>query len=466
MHRLSGIPLRFTLVAALVSMAALGLAASGIAVTSAFERSLLDRTDQQLGEAAASWAKPRAGRPLPPPDAPAPNRPPTLFFVKILGPDGRHLIVNDGTAIPNLPTTPANVPTTVDSVDDSGPHWRVLTTTNANGSTTLAVKLSDNEAAVDRLIVLQLGIGIALLVALAVVGYLVVRRSLRPLQEVEQTAAAIAAGDLHRRVPVRGNRTEVDRLSIALNGMLAQIQRAFAATAASEASARRSEDKMRRFVADASHELRTPVTTIRGFAELYRQGATTDVDLVMNRIESESGRMGVLIEDLLMLARLDAQRPLERAPVDLLAVATDAVHDARAVAPQRTIDLEVRPGPGVPEVLGDAARLRQVVSNLVGNALQHTPESATVTVRVGTDNDAAVLEVSDTGPGMAPEDAERIFERFYRADASRNRGSGGTGLGLSIVAALVTAHRGTVTVHSEPGAGTTFAVRLPRDGVS
>ena len=219
---------------------------------------------------------------------------------------------------------------------------------------------------------------------------------------------------------------------------------------------------MRRFITDASHELRTPLTTIRGFAELYRQGAAKDVEMLMSRIESESRRMGLLVDDLLMLARLDAQRPLERRRVDLLALATDAVHDAQSIAPQRTITMEVFDGPGTPEVLGDEARLRQVLGNLVANAVQHTPETARITVRVGTADDEAVLEVADEGPGMTQEDAQRVFERFYRTDSSRARASGGTGLGLSIVDSLVYAHGGRVTVTTAPGQGCCFRVVLPR----
>ncbi|EUA23520.1 his Kinase A domain protein [Mycobacterium xenopi 4042] len=208
--------------------------------------------------------------------------------------------------------------------------------------------------------------------------------------------------------------------------------------------------------------MRTPLTTIRGFAELYRQGAARDVEMLMSRIESESRRMGLLVDDLLLLARLDAQRPLERRRVDLLALASDAVHDAQSIAPKRKIAMEVLDGPGTPEVLGDEARLRQVLSNLVSNALQHTPETADVTVRVGTDGDNAVLEVADKGPGMTQQDALRVFERFYRTDSSRTRSSGGTGLGLSIVDSLVYAHGGKVTVTTAPGEGCCFHVSLPR----
>jgi two-component system OmpR family sensor kinase len=326
----------------------------------------------------------------------------------------------------------------------------------------MAIDLSDVKSTVRSLVYAQLGIGVAVLLVLGFAGYAVVHRSLRPLAEVEQTAAAIAAGQLDRRVPERDPRTEVGRLSLALNGMLAQIQRAMALSESSAEHARISEDRMRRFITDASHELRTPLTTIRGFAELYRQGAARDVEMLMSRIESESRRMGLLVEDLLLLARLDAQRPLERRRVDLLALATDAVHDAQSIAPQRTIRMEVFDGPGTPEVLGDEARLRQVLSNLVANALQHTPEEAGVTVRVGTNADSAVLEVCDEGPGMRGEDAQRIFERFYRTDSSRARASGGTGLGLSIVDSLVYAHGGKVTVTTAPGQGCRFQVKLPR----
>jgi two-component system OmpR family sensor kinase len=219
---------------------------------------------------------------------------------------------------------------------------------------------------------------------------------------------------------------------------------------------------MRRFITDASHELRTPLTTMRGFAELYRQGAARDMEMVMSRIESESRRMGLLIDDLLLLARLDTQRPIDRKPVDLLTLATDAVHDARAVSPGRAITIEVVDGPGTPEVVGDEARLRQVLGNLMANALQHTPETADITVRVGTTTESAILEVVDKGPGMSQEDALRIFERFYRTDSSRARSSGGSGLGLSIVDSLVHAHGGTVNVTTAPGKGCRFCVSLPR----
>ncbi|TXG92286.1 sensor histidine kinase [Rhodococcus rhodnii] len=460
------LPLRFGLVLAVVLLTAVGLLASGVAVTSALENSLTRRVDTQLEEAAQGWARPLGPPPRELAGEPGPARPPSSFFVRTVAPDGTVLRqVNDGDVTPSLPDAPVTTPTTVGS-DDGDQHWRVLSTTGSDGTTTVGLSLAENDDTVQRLVVLQALIGLGVLAAVAVAAYFVVRRSLRPLREVETTAAAIAGGDLHRRVPARDRRTEIGRLSHALNGMLAQIQQAFAATAASEDAARRSEEKMRRFVADASHELRTPLTTIRGFAELYRQGAMPDTDALMSRIEGEASRMGLLVEDLLVLARLDAQRPLDRRPVDLLAVCSDAVHAARATAPDRAISLVVLDGPGTPEVVGDDARLRQVVGNLLGNAVAHTPADADVVVRLGTTADSVFVEVSDTGPGLSEHDAAHVFERFYRADTSRTRASGGSGLGLSIVAALVAAHAGRVSVESMAGEGATFRVELPREGLS
>ena len=315
--------------------------------------------------------------------------------------------------------------------------------------------------------------------------------STRPCS-IERTAARIASGDLTQRVPDPESHpddppaTELGRLSRALNAMLAQIESAFIARAHSEAEAKhaaeaaqisesravRSEAKMRQFVADASHELRTPLTTIRGFAELYRQGAVKDPDDVaklVRRIEDEAARMGLLVEDLLLLARLDQQRPLARQPIDLLSLAADAVHDARLLAPARTIDLSVQPGAAF-LVIGDEPRLRQVIGNLMSNALTHTPDGTPIEVSIGSgtldprlpDSPPAVtLDVTDHGPGMTPEQANRVFERFYRTDQARTRATGGSGLGLAIVNALVSAHGGVASVRTAPGKGATFRIALP-----
>jgi two-component system OmpR family sensor kinase len=360
-------------------------------------------------------------------------------------------------------------PFTVGSKDGSV-QWRVKVTSGftPDGAAAVsihAISLKDIASTVHKLMFLEIVVGAAVLLLLGGAGYVVVRSNLKPLVEVEQTAEAIAAGDLSQRVRERDPRTEVGRLSRALNGMLAQIEAAFRSREASETAARASEERMRRFVADASHELRTPLTSIRGFAELYRQGAASSPDgiaRVMRRVEDSAAQMGVLVDDLLLLARLDQQRPLERTPVDLVALATDAVHDAQVVAPDRRVTLDVDAGEAA-VVLGDDLRLRQVLGNLVGNALSHTPEGTAIEVSVAVGRQAreARLAVRDHGAGLDPADASRIFERFYRADSSRTRAAVGTGLGLSIVAALVAAHGGQVGVDTAPGQGAAFWVRLP-----
>jgi two-component system OmpR family sensor kinase len=249
-------------------------------------------------------------------------------------------------------------------------------------------------------------------------------------------------------------RTEIGRLGIALNSMLAQIEAAFE-------ERRASESRLRRFVADASHELRTPLTSIRGYAELFRRGASSrpeDLEKSMRRIEVEASRMGVLVDDLLLLARLDQGRPLERAPVDLSVVAGDAVESARAVEPDRPIDVALsRPA----LVEGDEGKLRQVVDNLLDNVRVHTSPRTPVHVKVERSGSEVVLSVVDEGAGLSPEAAGRVFERFYRGDPARSRVTGGAGLGLSIVAAIVEAHGGRVGVSSPEGAGAAFEVRLP-----
>lgn len=255
--------------------------------------------------------------------------------------------------------------------------------------------------------------------------------------------------------------TEIGRLSGSLNEMLTQIEAAFAARAESEA-------RMRRFVADASHELRTPLAGIRGFAELYRMGALagpTDVERTMHRIESEAVRMGGLVEDLLLLARLDEERPLDLAPMDLRTLAADALHDLTALDPGRPVVLTGPAGAGAPQpapVLGDESRLRQVVTNLVGNAVKHTPPGTAVRIGVGAAPGGCLLEVADAGPGLTEAQAAQVFERFYRVDASRSRREGGgAGLGLAIASALVQAHGGTLTLETAPGSGAAFRVLIP-----
>jgi two-component system OmpR family sensor kinase len=458
-------PLRLKLVAGVVLLAALGLLASGAAATTALTGYLQSRVDQQL----QSFIGTRI--PLGNDDGPGgpgggPDDRFNTVFRQFVSPTTGAVLqrVPTGYSAPAVGNQVPSHPTTVRSVKGSG-EWRVIGAFDERGNpVVLGLSLRDVQQTSHRLLLLEAGVGAVVLVLLAGGGYVVVRRSLRPLVEVETTAEAIAAGDLSLRVPESDPRTEVGSLSHSFNAMLAQIETAFALREASEAEARASEDRMRRFVGDASHELRTPLTSIRGFAELYRSGALpaqADVDRAMLRVESEASRMGLLVEDLLLLARLDQQRPLERARVDLLELAGDAVQDARAVDPARTVQLEAVASGPAPVVLGDARRLRQVFGNLVANALTHTPSGTPVEVRVSSTGTDAVLEVRDHGPGIAVDDRPRVFERFFRTDASRTRASGGSGLGLSIVAALVEAHGGTVTVTDTDGGGATFEVRLP-----
>ena len=384
-----------------------------------------------------------------------------------------------------------------------GEKWRVMsfnaTVTNLQtgaqsaGTIIVATDVTTVYGTLQKLIWVDTVVSAAIICVLAGVGYAVVRSNLRPLVEIEETAEEIAAGHLNRRVPERDPRTEIGSLGRSLNIMLSQIEAAFHAREKSEAAAHQSEERMRRFIADASHELRTPLTAIRGFAEYYRQrgglvrqwdeeqpeaagsgamagGLTpSDLDRIMQRVEKEAARMGLLVEDLLLLARLDQQRPLAHQPVDLLSLAADAIHDARMLAPARTISLSVQPGAAF-LVIGDEPRLRQVIGNLMSNALTHTPDGTPIEVSIGSgtldprvddQTRAVILDVTDHGPGMTAEQAHRVFERFYRADQARTRATGGSGLGLAIVNALVAAHGGIASVRTAPDQGATFRVTLP-----
>jgi two-component system OmpR family sensor kinase len=310
------------------------------------------------------------------------------------------------------------------------------------------------QATLHRLVVTEMFVVGGVLLAIGLLSWWLVRLGLRPLDRMAETAGAIAGGDLSKRVEPADDRTEVGQLGTALNTMLGRIETSFEEQRASEA-------RLRRFVADASHELRTPLTSIRGYAELFRRGAADrpeDLERAMRRIEDEGARMGLIVDDLLLLARLDQGRPLERRPVDLTALAGDAADDLRAADPDREVTLDAQRDVAVE---GDEPRLRQVVANLLDNARTHTPAGTPVTIRLAVEGQDAVLDVADRGPGMSDDEAARVFERFYRGDPSRSRESGGTGLGLSIAAAIVRAHGGTIGVSAAPGEGTTFRIRLP-----
>jgi two-component system, OmpR family, sensor kinase len=350
---------------------------------------------------------------------------------------------------------------------DGSLTYRVLTREGPRGVLLVfAAPLTAVEQPMHLLVRNLLVIGAAVLAAVMLAGWLLIRRDLRPLETITGTAARIAGGDLSRRVELRADGSEVGRLGAAFDSMLDRIQGAFHAQQAALSEKERSEARLRRFVADASHELRTPLTTLRGYVELYRAGGLEDratLDQAMARIGTESRRMAVLVEDLLLLARLDQGRPLRRDRVDLSDLATDAVADERAIEPGRPVAANVAEGI---TVTGDEDRLRQVIANLFANVRLHTPADAPLEVSLAARNGAGILTVADHGPGIDPAHADRIFDRFYRADAARSRDRGGTGLGLAIASSVVKAHGGEIAFAPTPGGGATFTVTLPLDGAT
>jgi two-component system OmpR family sensor kinase len=358
-------------------------------------------------------------------------------------------------------------PHTVDLGGDLG-EYRVVASRMPDGDVLVTgLPLGPTHAAVAKLVTVEVAAGLAGLLVTALAGTLVVRRTLRPLTHVAATATRVtelplASGEvaLPERVPEADTdpRTEVGRVGTALNRLLDHVEESLHARQASEM-------QVRQFVADASHELRTPLASIRGYAEFFRRQqrdgrdpSTEDVAHTLRRVESEALRMSSLVDELLLLARLDAGRDLELGEVDLTMIAVDATSDAHVAAPGHRWQVDVPPSAVL--VRGDAARLHQVVANLLGNVRAHTPEGTAATVRLHVEDGTAVLSVVDDGPGIPAALQGHVFERFARGDTSRSRAAGSTGLGLSIVEAVVTAHGGTVTVASRPGR-TEFTVRLP-----
>lgn len=323
------------------------------------------------------------------------------------------------------------------------------------GSVVISVSLNSVERTIHELSFVFFLISLAVLLLIGMISRWLISISLKPLLEVEVIAAAIASGDLSARLPELQPATEVGRLTKSLNTMLGRIEESFAQKNA-------SESKLRRFVADASHELRTPLTAIRGFAELHRQGAVAgeeNTKELIGRIEKESIRMGSLVEDLLLLARMDEDRPHVLEPVDLTHLIKESVASARAAGPDHPITIDV---PDDLYVLGDTKRIHQALANLLANARTHTPAGTTIEVRATSDESETTIAVKDSGPGLSESDQARIFERFFRVDPSRARHAGeGSGLGLSIVDAVMKAQSGTVTVESAPGKGTTFTLHFP-----
>jgi two-component system OmpR family sensor kinase len=478
--------LRSRLVLGVVILSTLGFLASGIAVENALKNFLIQQVDDQL-ISIASGSLPRIDRAgivdnrerhqqrlqalSDSDDYKVPSTPldriPTSVSITLLGPTGKILGVVGGdlNTVPIASLVEGYTPKTVSQVNgkpftlqNDDENFRILAQElpSIAGSILIAQSLNEVNKTLNQVGWLLLLIGLIAISLIALASRAVIKVGLAPLTDVENTAEKIASGDLSARLPDAKPTTEVGRLVTSLNSMLARIENSFS-------QQKDSEDKLRRFVADASHELRTPLTAIRGFAELHRQGAVADGEdtkILLSRIEGESMRMGSLVEDLLLLARVDQSREMESKPFDLSRVVEDAVISARVAGPQHPITFTQNEN----EIytLGDELRIHQVVANLLANARTHTPDGTDITVSILDSSDGTRITVADRGPGLSEQDQSKIFERFYRADVSRTRADGeGSGLGLSIVDAVMKAHGGTITVDSELGVGATFTLFFP-----
>lgn len=460
---MTGLSLRARLIAGMVVIV-LTFGVVAVVVTTTVRSHLVAQVDSRLVTAGGLRGVPGGGFP----DRPPPGAPERLsdVFEGVLHPDGRLETVfapnfGDELAVPELDVeevlaaAEAGLPFTAGAAGGGGSSYRVQARQVDDDTYWItALSLDTVDATIGRLVRVEVAAAIVVIAVLGAITWWVVRLGIRPIKQMTRTAEQIAAGDRSQRVPELPTSTEAGQLGGALNHMLERLDAAFA-------EREQSQQRLQRFVADASHELRTPVTTIRGYAELYRVGGLADrgeLDEAMRRTEQEAVRMARLVDDLLALAKLDEGRPLELGPVDLAELAADAARDAAAVDPDRTVVVHAD-DPVV--VVGDEDRLRQVIANIVGNALVHTPSSASVELAAIVDGGTARLTITDQGQGMEPEVAARVTERFYRADPARSRDRGGSGLGLSIVEATMTAHGGAIAVGSEPGRGTSVTIVLP-----
>jgi two-component system, OmpR family, sensor kinase len=465
---LADAPLRVRVLAVAAILVTVTSVVTGWLGTALLSGYLLARGDAQL-RGFASVASHILAHPRPPGRPPAGQGLPTQFYVRVVSADGHSRVAVDSVHVAHPPQLSAAQdrgsagPFTVAAAGAPGHDWRVMVRALPGGRhVVIGYSLDGLNSTVTRLEIADAAAGAVALILLVILGIPLVRVGLAPLARIERSAAAIAAGDLSQRIDHPSRRTEVGRLAGALNTMLGRIEAAYRARAEGEARAVDSEDRMRRFVADASHELRTPLTSVRGLAEFsLQQGeavSQTELLRAMALIQAEAGRMGRLVDDLLLLAQFDEHRPLDFGPVDLASIAVEA---AVAAGPaNRDHVITVRAAEPV-IVQGDHGRLRQIVDNLISNAVQHTPAGSAVTVTVTSAPPAGLLTVADNGPGMSPEQASRVFERFYRTDRARSRSRGGTGLGLAIAATLAAAHGGTIGVDSQPGQGAAFHVQLP-----
>lgn len=450
-------PLKRQLVTTVMVISVIGTTLSSVLIYFLMRNLLLDRADDQLREGLDTWAH----------QGPVwqfnPWNLPSEFTQSRLYPDRGVMVSRPGEV--NSPdwsqikTTDFGQLVTITS-DLSDPNtttvkrWRAIATEQSDGSVQYVAKSLESEYRMLRsLAQIEALVGALVLVGIGIASNYFVARALAPLKIVENTALAIAGGDTDRRVPAWPRETEVGSLSFAMNTMVSRLQESLE-------NAKTQEEQMRRFVGDASHELRTPLTSVRGYTELYRKGMVDDPQMVLSKIDEESARMQLLVEDLLALTRAEGSR-LEKQEVDVLELALSVKDSMHAAYPERVVDV-VKDTPDVPVVVGDPGRLLQVVVNLVTNAFKHAGPDAEVTITIRHNLDRVVLDIADNGCGMEQKDAEHIFERFYRADASRNRSSGGgSGLGLAITKSLIEAHGGTVVVDTAPGEGSTFTISLP-----
>ena len=481
-YGLSKWSLRNRLILATLALATIAITASDLAATNSLRSFLISQADNQLNEVVQTslLRLDRAGiepevesedknsfRPLRPLSGV-----PTTTAVTLLDLSG-NVVGQVGGQFANSidikefhKLTPAEVlknrgkPFTIPGVDgqpDIRAVARILP--SGVGTVVISVALDSVDRTMRGLAGIYFLISLIVIIAIGFVAGSLIKLSLKPLNRIEETAAAIADGDLSARLPEVNPNTEVGRLTGSLNTMLSRIEESFAVRT-------ESENKLRRFVADASHELRTPLTAIRGFAELHRQGAVTGEDKtkeLISRIEKESIRMSSLVEDLLLLARLDQSRELTIDPVDINHLVNEAIASAKAAGPSHEITLKSSSDEVF--VLGDSMRIHQAVSNLLANARTHTPAGTKIEIEILQNESDVQISVSDNGPGLSPEDQTRIFERFFRADPSRARVSGeGSGLGLAIVDAVMKAHGGSVEVLSELNQGAKFTLHFPVKG--
>ncbi len=462
--------LRVQLTVVIVVLLSLGIVILSVIATTALRGFWFDRVDEQLAGGMGPFATSSAP---PPPDNAVENqrpRPPSSFYLTFVYADGRAPVVlstsaSDSGPAPAIPTVAElpglqGQPFNVGSVA-AGPEWRVLVKPLAEeeGWAVAAVSMADMQATMRQLILLQALVGLAVVIIAGAVGYVIVRRSLRPLDDMADAAQQITAGDLSVRAAEDGVTSEVSALAASFNTMVTRIEDSFAAQKESENQARASEERMRRFVADAGHELRTPLTSIRGYAELLEQGAAVDSGEAVARIQSEARRMGELVDDLQLLARLDEDRPLDLVDLDLRQVVGEAVASAKTVDPEREFVFDLVDEPAV--VRGDSRRLRQVMDNLLSNAMRYSEREAPIAVGIDGSDHGVLVSVTDRGVGLTEDECSRVFERLYRTDDARTRVRGGSGLGLAIVLSIVEAHGGEVFVGSEIGVGSRFGFTLP-----